>query len=99
MELEFECVFRFRRDHFVIAYPYTEGKTAKPGSLVLEEIVPGPCFINIAGQGVALILSGERHVLINLVDGAQVAQMPEEAGSELCAVGGDGGHDDVSAVA
>ena len=38
-------------------------------------------------------------VFIEIVDGAEVAEVPVEGGLIVVDAGGDGGHDDVSAIA
>src|SRR5450755_104916 len=73
-----------------------DGSVGEGGELVLDEIVPGIFFV----------IDDERRlggnlfvVFVEIVDGAEVAEMPVEGGLVVMDTGGDGGHDDVSAIA
>ena len=87
---------RFGRDEFVIANGKIDGSAGERRELVLDEVVPGIHFVidDERGRGGKLFV-----VLVEVVDGAEVAEMPVEGSLIVVRAGGDGGHDYVTAVA
>jgi hypothetical protein len=86
----------FGRDEFVIADCEIDGSVGERRELILDEVVPGIRFVifDERGRGGELFV-----VLVDIVDGAEVAEVPVESGLVAVSAGGDGGHDYVSAVA
>ena len=74
---------------------------AERAELAIDEI--GPCFRQVVHdsdvRSVQFKFRGRHHILVKVVDGAQIAQMPVERRSTLQYAGSDGRHDDVTAIA
>src|SRR3954469_12776893 len=73
---------------------------AERRNLMFDKLRPRVRQIRFATQVLALLLRLSRHVFIDFVDGSQVAQMPIECRLvPRNAVGCDGGHYHIAAVA
>src|SRR5579859_4424922 len=90
---------RLGQSGFMIADAHKDRHGTKRPKLVLDEIIPGVFQVVVFCDGLAAMLRAVLIVLIDGVDGTQVAQMPIERGVVLCRGRRDGGHHDVTAVA
>ncbi len=92
---------RHRRDGFMISHQQIHGQLTEWNNLVRDEIRPG--FPQVGGgierPVVQAKFGGRRHVFVESIDGAEIAQVPVECGAALVDASGDGGHDDVATVA
>ena len=83
----------------MVADSEKHGCGAEGNDLALDEIVPGDGQVLADGEGLGDVLRLVPNVFIEIVDGAEIAEMPVERGAALFYAGGDAGHDHVAAVA
>src|ERR1051326_3714113 len=84
----------------MIADANVKARRAERSNLMLDKVRPRVRQIRFAAQILALFLRFSRHVFVDFVNGAQVAQMPIERRLISCkTVRRNGGHYDIAAVA
>ena len=90
-----------RIDGFVVADAEKNFERAEGSKLTVDKIRPSLCQVIRDGdmRRIELKFGGRDHILIEIVNGAEVAQMPVEVRAALQHGGGDRRHDDVAAIA
>src|SRR5271166_1487742 len=73
------------------------GNVLKRRDLVGGEIVPGLIFV--VNDGEVCVSGSLNHVLIEIVDRTQIAEVPVEGSAILAGSGGNCRHDDIAAIA
>ena len=92
------CLACHGLDGFVIAAAEKDRQRAESRDLMGEEIVPGNLPVGFFGERIAAVIHGDQ-VLIGMLDPAKIAEVPVEGIVFGFDFGGNGGHDEVAAVA
>ena len=86
-----------------IEFRWAQGENHRlPGlatDLVRREIIPGGVFIIHDGKVLACHFRGLNHVLIEVIDGPQISQVPVETGAVQLGSRGNAGHHNIAAIA
>jgi len=80
-ELDDVLVTGFRRNRFVIADAEENGETPEGSNLILQEVLPGQLFIIADVERICEVLGLVLDVLVKIVDGAKITEMPVEGGA------------------
>ena len=87
------------RNRIVIADAEKYGHGTERDELALDEIVPCELFVSNDGERLVEMFRLVLDVFVESVDGPEIAEMPVKRCVFLFDSGGDGGHDDVPAIA
>ena len=98
-ELQQVLFARFWRDYLVVSDRKKHGQGAEGKKLILYKVVPGKIFVADDVQRFPDVRGLMLDIFVEIVNRAEVAQMPVKAGAIFPHTGGDGRHNDVPAVA
>jgi len=84
----------------MIADPKIKAGGAERNNLMINEVLPCTLMVGLAAERLASLLCRPGHILVDLVDGSKVSQMPVESRLVfLNSLGSNCRHDDVATVA
>jgi hypothetical protein len=89
---------RFRRNCFMVANAEKYGESAEGSDLILQEVVPGELFVIANADRRNEVFGLVLDVFVEIIDSAEITQMPVKRGARLQHAWSNGGHHDITAI-